>query len=282
LAKLTFCLDNHTIVKTPFYLSNKMRDNIVVRQHAGWQEIQIHREAQRNALDRATRAALREAFAAGRTDTRAIVLTGAGGSFCVGLDLKEREAEKAAGRADTAGVEAIDLNMAMHDHPAVFIAAVNGMAFGAGLTLVNSCDLALAASDATFACPEIGFATYASMAGPTSQLLLTRKRAAWLLLTNNRLDAATAERWGLINEVLAPIDLMPRARALAERIAGFDAVALAETKKALGRVPSEITGWRDVMEYGQTVNAAIRSQTQAASDGLARFASGGRNPGQGS
>ncbi|NDZ18095.1 enoyl-CoA hydratase [Variovorax sp. WS11] len=259
-----------------------MRDTITLRQHAGWQEIRIDREAQRNALDRATRESLHRALDAARADARAIVLTGTGGSFCAGLDLKERETDKAAGRPDTAGEEAIALNVAIRDHPAVVIAAVNGMALGGGLTLINSCDLALAASDATLACPEIGFATYASMAGPTSQLLLTRKRAAWLLLTNERLDAATAERWGLINEVVPPADLLSRARRLAERMAGFDPVALAETKKALSRVPGETRGWREAMEFGQTVNAAIRSRTQAAAAGLARFAAGGRNPGQGS
>jgi enoyl-CoA hydratase/carnithine racemase len=281
LAKLTFCLDDFTIDEISFYLSNFVSDTLAVQQHTGWLEIRIDREPQRNALNRATREGLLRVLEAARPQARAIVLTGAGGSFCAGLDLKEREAEKAAGRADTAGEEAIALNVAIHEHPAVVIAAVNGLAFGGGMTLVNSCDLAIAASNATFACPEIGFATYASMAGPTSQLLLTRKRAAWLLLTNERLDAATLEQWGLVNEVLPPAELLPRARELAERIAGFDAAAIAETKKALAHVPNEITGWREAMEYGQTVNTAIRSRTRAAAAGLARFAGGGRNPGQG-
>lgn len=260
---------------------NTVRDTIAVEPHAGWLEVRIDREAKRNALNRVARVRLREVLDDARGHVRAIVLTGTGASFCAGLDLKEREAEKASGLPDTAGEEAIALNVAMREHPAIFIAAVNGMAFGGGMTLVNSCDLAVAASDAQLACPEIGFATYASMAGPTSQLLLTRKRAAWLLLTNDRIDAETARQWGLVNEVVAPDMLMPRARELAERIAGFDAVALAETKKALNRIPGEISGWREAMEFGQTVNTTIRTQTDAASEGLARFARGERNPGQG-
>ena len=258
-----------------------VRDIIAVEPREGWLEVRIDREAKRNALNRAARERLREVFDDARGQARAIVLTGTGASFCAGLDLKEREAEKAAGLPDTAGEEAIALNVAMREHPAIFIAAVNGMAFGGGMTLVNSCDLAVAASDAQLACPEIGFATYASMAGPTSQLLLTRKRAAWLLLTNERIDAETARQWGLVNEVVAPDRLMARARELAARIAGFDAAALAETKKALGAVPGDITGWREAMEFGQTVNTAIRARTDAAAQGLARFTRGERNPGQG-
>jgi enoyl-CoA hydratase/carnithine racemase len=240
-----------------------MRDTIQLQRHAAWAEIRIDREAKRNALDRATRAALREAFDALRGEARAIVLTGTGASFCAGLDLKERAADRAAGLPDTAGEEAIALNIGMREHPAIFIAAVNGMAFGGGMTLVNCCDLAIAASDATLACPEIGFATYASMAGPTSQLMLPRKRAAWLLLANERLDAATAERWGLVNEVMPGARLMPRARELAERISGFDAVALEETKNALNRIPGDTADWREAMAYGQTVNEAIRARKLA-------------------
>ncbi|WP_423196064.1 MULTISPECIES: enoyl-CoA hydratase/isomerase family protein [unclassified Cupriavidus] len=258
-----------------------MDSTVQVTRHDGWAEVRIAREARRNALDRATRQALREAFDALREHARAIVLTGSGASFCAGLDIREREAERAAGRPDTAGEEAIELNLAMRAHPAIFIAAVNGLALGGGVTLVNMCDLAIAATTAALGCPEIGFATYASMAGPTSQLLLTRKRAAWMLLTAERIDAATAERWGLVNEVVAPERLAARAAELAARLAGFDAAALAETKAALEKIPAEITQPRAAMAFGQTVNARIRARTDAAAAGLARFAAGGRHPGQG-
>ncbi|MDB5807805.1 MAG: hypothetical protein JWN73_5127 [Betaproteobacteria bacterium] len=226
--------------------------------------LRIARADKRNAADRATRAALAAALDELR-DVRAIVITGSGASFCAGIDLKEREAEKAAGLPDTAGEEWMDINVALRSHPAVCIAAVNGLALGAGLTLVNSCDLALAAQSASFGTPEVGFGAYASMAGPTMQRSgLTRKRVAWMLLAAPRLDAAGAERWGLINEVTADTDLLPRAAALAAEIAGRDAVALAEIKQTLDRLPPQ-AGWREAMEYGQTVNAAIRARRAAAS-----------------
>lgn len=241
------------------------RDTAALEHHSGWLQITITREEKRNALDRRTRMLLCDALQAARGTARAIVLTGSGASFCAGLDLKERAAEIAAGRSDTAGEEAIALNMALREHPAVLIAAVNGLALGGGVTLVNSCDLALASTQASFACPEIRSGSYASMAGPTSQLLLTRKRAAWLLLADERIDAATAERWGLVNEVIAPAELLPRAHALAARIASYDSGAIAETKRALNHLPasSAPAQWRAAMDYGQTVGAAIRAHARS-------------------
>ncbi|HEX4330468.1 MAG TPA: enoyl-CoA hydratase/isomerase family protein [Burkholderiales bacterium] len=237
---------------------------VELERHPGWALLRIARAEKRNAVDRATRAALAAALDSLR-DMRAIVITGSGASFCAGIDLKEREAEIAAGRTDTAGEEWLDFNMALREHPAVCIAAVNGLALGAGLTLVNSCDLAVAAESAIFGTPEISFGSYASMAGPTLQRSgLTRKRVAWMLLTAPRLDAAAAERWGLINEVTADAALLSRAAVLAAEIAARDAVALAEIKQTLDRLPAQ-AGWREAMQYGQTVNAAIRARRAAPS-----------------
>jgi enoyl-CoA hydratase/carnithine racemase len=258
-----------------------MSELVIVTQHEHWATIRLARAPKRNALNREMRDALRTHLDALQANTRVVVITGSDAVFCAGLDLKERELEKAAGMPDTAGEEAIELNASIREHPAVFIAALNGLALGAGVTLMNSCDLAVAADSATIGCPEIGFATYASMAGPTTQLTALRRRAAWLLLTAERIDATTAERWGLINEVVEAAQLTARVEALAAHVAQFDAIALREVKKALNHIPAEITDWRAAMEYGQTVNQAIRRETSAAAQGLAHFASGGRNPGQG-
>lgn len=258
-----------------------MDQPIEVTRHEGWAVIRITREAKRNSVNRETRNALRLAFESLRDEARAIVLTGTGVAFCAGLDLKERESERLAGLADTAGEEWISLNVAIREHPSVFIAAVNGLALGGGATLINVCDLAIASTQASIGCPEMGFAMYPGMAGPTTQKTLTRKRAAWMVLTTNRIDGATAERWGMVNEVVAPDRLLARAGEVAAQLAKFDPVALAEAKKALDMVPDHVTGWRESMDYGQTVNATIRSKTDATRDGLAAFAAGRRNPGQG-
>jgi enoyl-CoA hydratase/carnithine racemase len=258
-----------------------METTIETVQHDGWAVIRLARAQKRNAANRAMREALRSALEHLAADNRVIVVTGTDTSFCAGLDLKEREAEKAAGRPDTAGEEWMDISTMIREHSSVFIAALNGLALGAGVTLLNSCDLAIAADTASIGCPEIGFATYAGMSGPTTQLTALRRRAAWLLLTAERIDARTAEHWGLVNEVVEAARLMARTEKLAARIAGFDPIALREVKKAINHIPAQITGWREAMQYGNGVNVTIRQETTAAAEGLARFANGGRNPGQG-
>lgn len=258
-----------------------MTGNLVVTRHDGWAEIRIDREDKRNAMDRATRGGMIDAFATLRGEARAIVLTGTGGSFCAGMDLKEREQDRAAG-IEGAGEEWIAVNMAIREHPSIFIAAVNGLALGGGATLINVCDLAIASTRASIGCPELGFSTYPGMAGPAIQLSgITRKQAAWLVLTTNRIDGATAERWGMVNACVAPEELLPRTHALAAQIARFDPVALAESKKVLDRIPAFITDWQEAMDHGQMVNLAIRSRTSAQAEGSARFAAGIKNPGQG-
>lgn len=246
----------------PVAASRGCAGNVVVERHQDWAIVRIAREAKRNALDRRTRIALLRAFDSLQGQARCIVLTGSGGSFCAGLDLKERASERAAGLRDTSGEEWIAVNMAIRRHPAVFIAAVNGMALGGGMTLVNACDLALAAQDAWLGCPELASGAYAGAAGPTGLLSWPRKRAAWLLLTAERIDARTAERWGMVNEVVPPDRLMERAAALAARIAGFDVAALEETKKSLDHVPGQVSDWEGALRYGQTVNATIRARRE--------------------
>ena len=254
---------------------------LVIDRHDGWAEIRVDREPKRNAMDRASREALLAAFAELRGVARAIILTGTGGSFCAGMDLKERSAEVARGVED-AGEQWIAVNMAIRKHPAIFIAAVNGLALGGGSTLINVCDLAVASTVASIGCPEMGFSTYPGMAGPAAQLSgITRKQAAWLVLTTQRIDGATAERWGMVNECVPPEALLPRAREIARLVAQFDGVALAESKAALDRIPAFITDWQQAMDHGQMVNSTIRGKSRAQAEGLARFAAGQKNPGQG-
>ena len=125
-----------------------MSGPIVVDVHDGWAEVRIDRENKRNAMNREARRGLLDAFDRLRGTARAVVVTGTGGSFCAGMDLKEVEADRAAG-VDDAGEEWIGVNLAIRSHPAIFVAAVNGLALGGGSTLLNVCDLAVASTRAS-------------------------------------------------------------------------------------------------------------------------------------
>lgn len=247
--------------------------------------IELNRPEKRNALDVASMRALVDAIEACRGAARAVVLTGRGTAFCSGMDLKERAELDRMGAATSSAhggamTTWIDVQDAIRRHSAVFIAAVNGYALGGGMTLINSCDLALASEDAQMGMPELGFGMYPAMSGSTTQLRLLPKHAAWLVLTTERLDAARAVELGLVNRAVPAEALLDEAKALAERIAAFDPVAIEWSKKALYEIPGRISDYRAALEYGDHLSLQIRTANDVSSN-LARFAAGERTAGQG-
>ncbi len=258
-----------------------MSDHIVIEERETHAIFRINRADKRNAMSRDTRRALRDAMESVRGRFKAIVLTGTESSFCAGIDLKESAADREKGIGEDPYSDWNEVNLAIRRHPAIFIAAVNGLALGGGSTLINVCDLAVAAYEAQIGMPEMGFATYPGLAGPAAQIALTRKRAAWMILTTKRIDGRTAEAWGLVNLSVPLADLMEEANTLAAHVAQFDAVALTESKRALDYIPNSISDWRQAFEYGAKVNTLIRSKTNARNANMAKFVRGERNPGQG-
>jgi enoyl-CoA hydratase/carnithine racemase len=247
----------------------------------GVARITFNRPNQRNAMSRAARTALLDALDACRGTARVIILTGSGPAFCAGVDLKEISAEGAAGNALDGDAPWISVQEAIRRHPAIVISAVNGFALGGGVTLINSSDLAVAADEAQIGMPEIGFGLYPGLAGPSTQLRIGQKRAAWMVLTGGRISGTTAAEWGLVN-VSTPLDrLQDEALALATRIAGYDGVTLTWCKKALWEVPMHISDWTAALEYGEGVGVQIRSRTESVGQGLQAFADGGRSASQG-
>src|SRR5690606_5271294 len=87
----------------------------------------------------------------------------------------------------------------IRNHPSIFIAAVNGLCLGAGVTLINIADLAIMADEAEIAVPQISFNIYPGVAGASSQTRLLRKHASNLVLTGRRISAAEAVEQGMVN-----------------------------------------------------------------------------------
>jgi enoyl-CoA hydratase/carnithine racemase len=231
----------------------------------------MNRPQQRNALNRALRQALAACFESARGRHRVLVLTGSATAFSAGIDIVEETADRNAG-ADTAREEWIEVLLAIRRHPAIVIAAVNGYALGGGVSLINVADLAIAADEAQIGMPELGFAAYPGMAGPSTQMMLNRKRAAWMVLTTARIDGRTAEAWGLVNRSVPLAELDAEAARLASTVAQFDDVALTAAKRALDTVPSQIGDWPGALAFGLEVNNGIRAATRAQLTGMERFA----------
>ncbi|MFF4021035.1 enoyl-CoA hydratase/isomerase family protein [Streptomyces sp. NPDC001843] len=257
-------------------------EQAVLLEHlpSGISRITFNRPAKRNAMNRAARAGIVHALDECRGRSKVIILTGNGPAFCAGVDLKEGDVSTGDAELDRRS-EWAAVQEEIRSHPAIVIAAVNGTALGGGSTLINVADLAIAADEAQIGMPEIGFGLYPTLAGPAAQLRLQPKHAAWLVLTAERINGPTAAEWGLVNLSVPLKELDSAATDLAERVASFDATALAWSKKALWKIPCEISQWTEAIAYGHEVADELRSRSTALAEGLGRFRAGERNPGQG-
>lgn len=254
----------------------------VIVEHAdnGVSRITFNRPKQRNSMNRAARVGIVQALDECLGRSKVIILTGRGTAFCAGVDLKEGETSSGDPELDKRS-EWPAVQEAIRNHPAIVIAAVNGFALGGGSTLINVSDLAVAADEASIGLPEIGFGLYPTLAGPAIQLRVSSKRAAWMVLTGERIDGSTAADWGMVNQSVPLEKLNQEVTALAERIANFDATALELSKKALWKIPGEISEWSSAIAYGTEVFNQIQNRGTAFAEGLSRFREGQRNPGQG-
>lgn len=174
--------------------------------------------------------------AASDAGVRAVLLTGSGRAFCAGQDLQEHATNLEAGRG-LAGTVRLHYNPVVEllttmDKPVV--AAVNGVAAGAGASLAFACDLRVASDRAKFAMAFAGIGLAPdSGASWTLQRLVGPGRAAEMLLLGEVVDAARALELGLVNRVVPGDELGKAARELAVRLAQGPTAAFAATRRAL-------------------------------------------------
>ncbi|MFI6937350.1 crotonase/enoyl-CoA hydratase family protein [Streptomyces sp. NPDC050287] len=199
------------------------------------------------------------------------VITGAGRAFSAGADLKELGAGRpvsAPGRPEWGFA-----GLARHVMDKPLIAAVNGFALGGGTEIVLACDLAVISEDARLGLPEV---TRGLVAAAGGLLRLHRqippKIAAQIALTGEPLDAATALRWGLVNEVVPAGRVLDRAVELAERIAANAPLAVAASKRIMRRSAEYGSDWEPQMwAMNEAEFAGVRS-SEDAREGTRAFA----------
>lgn len=214
--------------------------DILLREDAdGVATLTLNRPAQLNALSEALLGRLQAEFDALATDpaVKAVVIRAAGRAFCAGHDLREMERARALpdrGRAYFTALFAQCARMmtAIRHLPQPVIAEVHALATAAGCQLVASCDMAMAAEDARFGVNGVNIGLFCS----TPMVALTRnipaKHAFEMLTTGGFIDAARAERLGLVNRVVPAGDLTEAARALALGVAQKLASAVRVGKRA--------------------------------------------------
>src|SRR6267154_3138951 len=194
---------------------------------------------------------------------RAVLLQGAGKSFCAGGDVKVFAAQEQLPqylREITSYLHLAVSRFARVDAPV--IAAVHGSAAGGGFSLAISCDLVLAAESATFlmAYSKIGMAPDG---GSTYFLprLVGLKRAMELALTNRVLSAREACEWGIVTEVVPPDSLAARAEALARTLAQGPTGAFGSAKRLLHE------GWNQTLETQMELESRAIAEAGGTADG---------------
>jgi methylglutaconyl-CoA hydratase len=201
--------------------------------------ITLNRADRRNALSRGLIQALDDAFARAASDpgARCVILTGAGPSFCAGMDLAELQESLGRPSKDSPvwddALRLARLYDRIYTLPKPTIAAVNGAAVAGGAGLVSVCDLAVAAIEARFGYPEVRRGLVAAMVMPHLLRHVGERMGRWLLLTGELISAEEAERCGFINKAVPAGQLREVARQWALSLAEGGPDALARTKELL-------------------------------------------------
>lgn len=242
-------------------------DLVLISTQGAVRTLTLNRPAALNSFTAAMHQQLLAALdqAAGEAAVRAVIVTGAGRGFCAGQDLNDPAILSPDGAPPDVGAvierHYTPLALRIRSMPVPVVAAVNGVAAGAGANFALGCDMVVAARSASFiqAFSKIGLVPDC---GGTWLLprLLGRARALGLALTGDKLPAEEAQRIGLIWQCVDDAALMDSAMALATRLAAMPTKALADTRLALDSA--------SMLDYAQalTLEASLQRELGRAHD----------------
>jgi enoyl-CoA hydratase/carnithine racemase len=247
------------------------RENILYEKKGAIAYVTLNRPKVLNALNKATIAELNEAFNEARDDAvvRGVILTGAGDkAFAAGADISEMandsptEAEEKTRRGQR-------LTTLIENLGKPVVAAVNGFALGGGCELAMACTIRLAVETAKFGQPEVTIGIIPGYGG-TQRLprLVGKGRALQLILSADMIDAQEAYRIGLVNEIVAKDNLIPRAEAILNKINANAPTAVKLAIEAANR------GLDVSLAEGLNIEASLFTQCFATEDrkeGVAAF-----------
>ena len=235
--------------------------------------VTLNRPARLNALNHQLLLELAGAVESLASDdaVRCVVITGAGGAFCAGADTSELAGGDSRGphQLGPGGAEALRrgfrdaqrLVLGLHRMEKPTIAAISGVAAGAGLDLACACDIRIASTDARFSSAYVRVGLFPGYGGTWFYpRLVGMSRAAEMTFTGELMDAAEALRCGLVSRVVASDRLATAARTLAEKIAAGPPIAIRLAKSLLYR------GLEMDLDTSMQVAAAAESITLSSND----------------
>ncbi|HEX5824801.1 MAG TPA: enoyl-CoA hydratase/isomerase family protein [Candidatus Limnocylindrales bacterium] len=243
---------------------------VLLKQATSWGvRLTLNRPAKLNAISAELRDALTDAIAEAAADerVRVIAIAGAGRAFCSGYDLAEA-APPTAWQWREILEHDVRATLAIWSCPKPVIAEVHGYALAGGLELAMACDLVVAAEGSQLGEPEIRFGS-----APVTLLmpfLIGQKKTRELLMTGDLIDAAEAERIGLVNRVVPADRLADEVDALADRLARVPPDVMAPTKLMLNRA-MDAAGFAAAVEMGLDLQSFINmSETAREFDAIVR------------
>ena len=243
--------------------------SVLTERDGGVLAITLNRPDKLNAFDGSMQQGFRAALKEARDpEVRAVVLTGAGRGFCVGQDLNEfrESAGDIATRLRTTYNENV---LALRGLEKPVIAAVNGAAAGAGMSLACACDLRIASEEASFVPAFIGIGLVPDTGGTwfVTQLLGYARAFEWLT-SGRKLSAAEAKQWGLVNEVVPADGLAARVAEVAGRYAAAPTRGIGMTKRLLDRASR--SRLEEQLEWEAQLQAAAAA-SEDFGEGVAAF-----------
>lgn len=249
-----------------------MPDLVLIEKRARHAVVTLNRPDKRNPLPYRKEDGLLPALAAleADRDVRAVVLTGAGKAFCSGLDLEAmQEIQRLSAAQNRAASKQVrDFFERVRAFPKPIVAAVNGPAFAGGAGLTVACDLAVMSSEASICYSEVRIGFVPVIVGVYLERAVGERIARDLMLTARAVPAAEAKDLRLVNEVVPPERVLPRAEELAEQFVALSPEALRTTKELLARASG--LPLKTALSLAVQANAKARG-TADCKEGVAAF-----------
>jgi feruloyl-CoA hydratase/lyase len=258
---------------------------VIVSKQNGIGLITLNRPEKKNAMNPQLHEDMTSALEDLRYDdeARVLVITGAGGTFCAGMDLREffhelKDRPKEYDRVKRLAIEWRGRTLRYYPKPT--IAMVNGYCFGGAFSIVEGCDLAIAAEEATFGLSEINFKVFpgGSVSKSLGNLMAPRD-ALFYAMTGRPFDGREAARIGFVNYAVPLAALEDEVVGLAKELAAKDPEALRATKEGY-RFALEMS-WEASMSYtdAKETELVVRQRDSWRDDGIGDFLAGKYRPG---
>ncbi len=230
----------------------------------------LNRPEAKNAMNNQMVVDLIAAFEslADNRSVRAVVLSGTGGTFCAGGDLKEMASVPQEGKEDHFSATLDKMLQTINQAPQVVIAKIQGAAMGGGFGIVCVTDIALASTEAKLGLPEVRLGIVPALISPYVIERIGLTRARELMLTGRRFDATTACAYGIIHEAIPADKLDARLMTILDEISQCSASALAACKQLIFSVKDAPTA--STIDYRANLLADLR-RSEDGQEGMRAF-----------